>query len=99
MHEIRIQNIEQKKVQRDETPDISVENPNVGKTTAAHRLQKIALYVRDTIAQKTQRQQPLVFFLATRSGGYTVEATTSLSHTLSLSHALYNLFTIMQQPQ
>ena len=42
--------------------------------------------------RKTQRQQPLVFFFTTRGDGYTMEATTSLTHSLSLSllHAMYN---------
>ena len=39
--------------------------------------------------EETQRQRPLVLFLATR-GGYNKEATTSLSLSLSLSLALYN---------
>ena len=42
--------------------------------------------------ENTQRQRPLVLFLATRGGSYTVEATTSLSFSLYLSHALYNYF-------
>ena len=50
MHVIKIKKTVN--AQRDETPDISVENPNVGKTTAAHRLQKIPLYVRDTMSRK-----------------------------------------------
>ena len=44
------------------------------------------------MTQKTQRQQPLVFFFTTRGGGYTVEATTSLSLSLSLSHTLCTTF-------
>ena len=38
--------------------------------------------------RKTQRQQPLVFFFATRGGGYTVEATTSLSLSVSLTRSI-----------
>ena len=40
--------------------------------------------------EETQRQRPLVLFFATRGGGYTEEATTSLSlsRSLTLSHAL-----------
>ena len=52
------------------------------------------------MTQKTQRQQPLVFFFATRGGGYTVEATTSLSLSLSLSLSVsltYALFTTLQK--
>ena len=75
--------------QRVETQDINVENPNVGKTTAAHRLQEYNV-------EETQRQRPLVLLFTTRGGGYKMEATTSLSLSLSLSllhallHALYN---------
>ena len=69
--------------QRVETPDINVENPNVGKTTTAHRLQKIALYERNTMSRKHRGNDLLSSSLATH-GGYNEEATTSLS----LSHAL-----------
>ena len=40
------------------------------------------------MSKKTQRQQPLVFFFTTRGGGYTVEATTSLSLSLSLTRSV-----------
>ena len=48
------------------------------------------------MTQKTQRQQPLVFFFATRGGGYTVEATTSLSLSLSLCLSLTLCTTFLQ---
>ena len=43
------------------------------------------MYERNTMVQKTQRQQPLVFLFATRGDGYNEEATTSLTLSLSLS--------------
>ena len=84
------------KAQRDETPDISVENPNVGKTMAAHRLQENITIREEYTVEETQRQRPLVLFLATRGGGYTEEATTSLTLSLTLSHTLYKNFLMIQ---
>ena len=55
----------------------------MGKTTAAHRLQK-KHYERNTTMGKTQRQRPLAPLLCHTA--VTVEATTSLS--LSLTHSL-----------
>ena len=65
-----------------------MENPNVGKTTAAHRLQKIALCERNTMSTNHRGNDLLSSFLGTR-GGYNEEATTSVS--VSLSPTLYNL--------
>ena len=56
-------------------------------------------YMRgNTMTQKTQRQQPLGSFFATRGGGYTVEATTSLSLSLTVALTLCTPnFPIVQQ--
>ena len=83
---------------RVETPDISVEKPNVGKATATHMLQKITLYERNTMSRKHRGNDLLSSSLATR-GGYNEEATTSLSlsHSLTLCYTLCTtLFTIIK---
>ena len=60
-------------------------NPNVGKTTAVHKLQN-TLWERSTTMRGTQRQRPLVLFFATR-GGY--NGGNYLTHTLSFTLSLY----------
>ena len=77
---------------RDETLDINVENPNVGKTTAAHRLQKIALYERNTTSRKHRGNDLLSSSLSPHAA-----VTTRRQRPLSLSHALYKNFSIIQQ--
>ena len=61
-----------------------MENPNVGKTTSAHRLQDVTMR---GLQNGAQRQRSLAPFLRQRA--VTTEATTSF--TLSLSLALYTV--------
>ena len=69
------------KEEREGTQNVNVENPIVGKTTAAHRLQKITMReeLRD---MEAQRQRPL--FPLLRHTAVTIEETTSFSLSLSL---------------
>ena len=83
--------------QRYETPDISVENPNVGKTTATQRLQKITLYVRDTTSRE-HRGNDLLSSSSLHAAAVTLWRQRPLSRSLSLSLTLCTTtFTIMQQ--
>ena len=78
---------------RVETQDVNVENPNVGKTTAAHRLQN-TLWERSTTT-RIHRGNDLLSSSSPHAA-VTVEATTSVSVSLSLSlsvHLLYNCST------
>ena len=79
----------------------------VGKTTIVHKLQKSTIR-EEYNNEDTQRQRPLILFFATR-GGYiggnnlsssssphaavTVEATTSHTHSLSLSRSIHTHYT------
>ena len=88
MHVIKIKKTVN--AQRDETPDISVENPNVGKTTAAHRLQKIPLYERNTMSKEKHRGNDLLSSSLSPHAAVTTRRQQPLSLSLCLSHALYN---------
>ena len=93
MHEINTQNRNNV-----ETQDVTWKTHNGGKNHESPQAVKQSLYERKYNFEETQRQRPLVLFLATSGDGYTEEATTSLS---SLSHALsrsvQETFTMIQQ--
>ena len=76
------------------TQDITWKTHKGGKNHDSPQAVKYTIGKRNTMTQKTQRQQPLVFFFASRGGGYTVEAMTSLSLSLSLSFTLCTAFTM-----
>ena len=77
---------------RENAQDVSVENPNVGKTTAVHRLQTITMMKYTTMMKLRGNDLELTTF-ATGGGNTMEEATTSLSHSLSLTRLL-SLFTL-----
>ena len=82
MHEINTQNRNDV-----ETQDVTWKTHNGGKNHDSPQVVNNTTIREEYTVEETQRQRPLVLFLTTRGGGYTEEATTSLS--LSLSHALY----------
>ena len=74
-----------------ETQDIMWKTHNGGKNHDSPQAVNNHYMRGNTMAHKTQRQQPLVFFFATCGGGYTVEATTSLSLSLRIcTRSFYN---------
>ena len=62
----------------------NVENPQWWEKPRQPTGCKQSLYERKYNVEETQRQRPLVLILATHGSGYTVEATTSLSLSLTL---------------
>ena len=79
MHEINTENRNNV-----ETQDVTWKTHNGGKNHDSPQAVNNTTIGEEYTVEETQRQPPLVLFLATRGGGYTEEATTSLS----LSHAL-----------
>ena len=87
MHEINTENRSNV-----ETQHVTWKTHNGGKNHDSPQAVNNITIREEYTVEETQRQRPLVLFLATRGGGYTEEATTSLSISLSrsltLSHAL-----------
>ena len=77
---------------RENTHDVNVENPNVGKTTAAHRLEKITMREEYNDGESTEATTSCT--PSSPHGGYN-EATTSsslsLSHTHTHTHSRYTV--------
>ena len=64
-----------------ETEDVTWKTHNVGKTTAAHRLQKIPLYERNTLSRKRRGND-----LSSSSSPHAAAVTQRRQRPLSLSH-------------
>ena len=84
MHEINTENRSNV-----ETQDVTWKTHNDGKNHDSPQAVNNTTIREEYTVEEAQRQRPLVPFLATRGGGYNEEATTSLSLSLTLSHALY----------
>ena len=94
MHEINTKNRN-----NEEAQDVTWKTHNGGKNHDNPQAVNNITIREEYTFEETQKQRPLVLFLATRSGSYTEEATTSLSHSLSLSLSLYKNFLLIQQLQ
>ena len=80
-----------------ETQNVTWKTHNGGKNHDSPQAVNNITIREEYTVEETQRQRPLVLFLATRGGGYTEEATTSLSLSLSLSLCTPNFTTVQQQ--
>ena len=80
-----------------ETQDITWKTHNDGKNHGSPRAAEYTIREEYNDEENTQRQQPLVLFFTTRGGGYKMEATTSLSLSMSLCYTLCTTFYFLQQ--